>query len=213
MAGSINKLSNIFENKINDKPVKTEKNTTVFKSRKVNLQKTDTNSTHVANNQQKSENNTKNKAVDYDSRSVAGLNKNFKSKLETALATKPKKTGMISPKRNQKAISKKQHLQIEEQTTSKQQDVDIQPTTTSASVADRQTKIPTAPPVPPVVEHKNNKSLKANVNYQRKNNWNEIPAAEQVRPSQGTKTTTPKTKQSQNMLDELAQVLEKRKKS
>jgi hypothetical protein len=204
MSGTINKSSNYFEDKINEKPVKTEKNTAVFNSRKVNLQKTDTN-THVANNQQKLKVNARNKAVDYDIKNVAGLNKNFKAKLETTLATKPKKTGMISPKRSQETIPNKQ-LQIKKQTNSKQQDVAIQPT-------DGQTKIPTAPPVPPVAKQKNNNSLKTNVNYQRKNNWDEIPVPEQETQGRGTKITTPKTKESQDIMDELSKVLAKQNKS
>ena len=212
MARSISNFINIEDN-IKNKSVEPQKKTGAFNRRKVNLQKTDANSTHVANNQQKLKTNARSKAVDYDVKSVAGLNKNFKAKLETTLANKPKKTGMISPKKNQEAMSNNAHLQTENKTTSKQQDVALQPTITNTSEAGGQTKIPTAPPVPPVAEHKNNKSLKTNVNYQRQNNWDEIPVPEQERSSQGTKTTTPKTTQSQNMLDELSKVLEKRKKS
>ncbi len=214
-AKTVNNLIKKYENKAPNKPTAIQQKASVFKNRGVNLQKSATKHTHVDNNQQKSKANTRNKAVDYDIGNVAGLNKGFKDKLEAALSTKPKKTGMIFTKRSQEAISNKQHLQMEEQDTNKQQDLAIQHTTTSASASAPTGLLnvppPPAPPPPlPKAINRPDTSLKDNIRYKIANRRNPIEPSKQEVPIRGTKTTTPKTPENQAVMDELHKKIKER---
>ncbi len=214
-AKTVNNLIKKYENKAPNKPTEIQQRASVFKNKWTNSQKNDTKYAHTYNNQQKSKANTRNKAVDYDIGNVAGLNKGFKDKLEAALSTKPKKTGMISTKRSQEAISNKQHLQMEEQDTNKQQDLAIQHTTTSASASAPTGLLnvppPPAPPPPlPKAINRPDTSLKDNIRYKIANRRNPIEPSKQEVPIRGTKTTTPKTPENQAVMDELHKKIKER---